>query len=108
MVLEICRFLVTVRRKFPPFAKLARYETSIELSPPESSTQNPAPTSPPTCYTDNGWFLTTPHCGHPVYQPAAKHRSLSPVCVSNLLEVPTHQLDRKSTRLSSSHANISY
>src|ERR1039458_2796618 len=44
------------------------------------------PTSPPTCYTDNGWFLTTPHCGHPVYQPAAKHRSLSPVCVSNLLE----------------------
>jgi hypothetical protein len=28
--------------------------------------------------------LTTPHRGHPVYQPAAKHRSLSPVCVSHL------------------------
>src|ERR1039457_2994850 len=47
----------------------------------------------PNSYTDNGLFLTTPHCGHPVYQPAAKHRSLSPVCGSNLLEVPTHQLN---------------
>jgi hypothetical protein len=42
---------------------------------------------------DSGWFLTTPHCGHPVYQPAAKHRPSSPVCVLQPLEVPTHQLN---------------
>ena len=31
---------------------------------PSPITRNPAPR--PVCYTNNGWYLTTPHRGHPV------------------------------------------